>query len=148
MSFDHSMSLFAEVKEGVGKDQVLEALMPVLKIFDAKDGKSGDGCDFTFDEEGRKVFLDTYGDVGDSFDDALKSVASNLNGIVSGAGKLELRDHDTGDLDNAVIPMFFGPSEEAINAYRRKRDIDQALALMSDHVGEEKIETIRALIES
>ena len=148
MSFDHSMSLFAEVKEGVSNDQVLEVLMPVLKVFGAKDGESVYGCDFNFDEESREVSLDTYGEVGDSFYETLKTVASNLNGIVSEAGGLELRDHDTGDLDNAVSPIFFGPSEEAINAYVRKRDIDQALALMMDHVGEEKIEAIRALIAS
>lgn len=150
MSFDHSMSLCcAQVKEGVSKEQVREALMPVLKVFGAdKKDSAVYGCEFIFNEETGDVYLDTYGEVGDSFDDKVRDVAANLNEIVLEAGQIELRDHDTGDLDNAITIIEFGPSDEAINAYVRKRDIDAALILIGNHLPQDKIAAIRAMIDS
>lgn len=75
-------------------------------------------------------------------------MAANLNEIVLEAGQIELRDHDTGDLDNAITIIEFGPSDEAINAYVRKRDIDAALILIGNHLPQDKIAAIRAMIDS
>ncbi|OZA27085.1 MAG: hypothetical protein B7X93_09670 [Hydrogenophilales bacterium 17-61-9] len=150
MGYDHSMCLHAQVKSGVTVDQVAEVIKPLLEYWGAEinSEESSFNNKFSFDPETGDLDVETAGEVGYGYRDLVEEAASRLSQIVEGAGEIELRNHDTGDLDNAISVIEFGPSDEAIKAYIEKRDIDEGLELMKLHLPEEKIEAIRALIAS
>ncbi len=48
--------------------------------------------------------------------------------------------------EEAKTVIEFGPSEEAIKAYRAKRDIEAGLKLMEPHLSSEKLDAVRRLM--
>lgn len=150
MGYDHSMSLRAQMKKGVTLDQVAEAIAPLLKYLDAEINSPEPSFDdeFLFDPETGVLSISTGGEVKDSYFIEVEEVALRLGKIVEAAGEIQLRDHSTGDLDNAISVIEFGPSSEAIRTYKAERDIAAAMDLMKPYLPENKIDEIRALIKS
>lgn len=79
--------------------------------------------------------------------DLVSEVADNLCRIVAEPGEIWLYDHDTGDVDNAKTVIEFGPSEETINAYIAKRDIEAGLKMMEPHLCGDKLDALRRWLE-
>lgn len=70
-----------------------------------------------------------------SYPDVVKEVAENLNAIVAEPGFIVLSDHDTADLENATTEIPYGPSEDAIEAFKFKHQMNESMNAMQDFIG-------------
>ena len=153
MGYEHAMHLNAKVSAGTTVQQVADAFKPLMKYagYDGADAftkaETVAGEDeFFFDPETGDLDVSTSGPVGYGYFDIVLEMAGNLGRIVAESGEIWLYDHDTGDIDEARTVIEFGPSEEAIKAYRAKRDIEAGLKLMEPHLSSEKLDAVRRLM--
>lgn len=126
MGYEHSMSAEINFKLGVTIEQALTALQPLSSYhgWDESELVSGIGLpgDDTVNitvEEGPITRMSIYscGEVGHSYSDLVEAFAAKLEHITE-PGTIELRDHDTGDLDNAISTIWFGDPAEMLAAQR------------------------------
>lgn len=153
MGYEHAMHLNAKVAAGTTVQQVADAFKPLMKYagYDGADAftkaETVAGEDeFFFDPETGDLDVSTSGPVGYGYFDIVMEMAGNLGRIVAESGEIWLYDHDTGNIDEARTVIEFGPSEEAIKAYRAKRDIEAGLKLMEPHLSSEKLDAVRRLM--
>jgi hypothetical protein len=150
MGYNHTMHLKAKVVAGTTVQQMAEAFKPIMEYagYDGIDAftkrKTVNGEDeFSFDPQTGELAVSTYGVVAYNYRNLVREVAANLGRIVAEPGEIWLYDYDTGDIAEAKTVIEFGPSEEAIKAYRAKRDIGNGLELIKPHLSAEKFEALR-----
>ena len=131
MSYDHSMNLTARLKEGITREQVAEALEPLRDYMGWSKEEVLQGESLTGDDEihwemlgppgDDRLTLSIYtsGETGNGLYEILAKTAKNLSGLVE-ATYFEHRDHDTGDLENAISRIWVGSDEEINEAQRAK----------------------------
>lgn len=122
MGFSHSMTADVAFKPGVTVNQAIAALAPLSKYHGwiEADLIAGvqlygeDRADITeLNGEIQQLTIYTSGEVVHSYQDFVDAFAKELESIAE-AGSIELRDHDTGDLENAITKIWYGePSEVA-----------------------------------
>ena len=150
MGYSHTMHLTAKAIPGVTTQEITDAFAPIMQYLgygDPFNNKTGDD-EFVFDPQTGELSVSTYGDVGYGYEGLVREVAANLGKIVADPGEIWLYDHDTGDIDNAKTVIEFGPTRDAIESYRARRDIEAGLAMMKPHLGEETVRVIRQFIQS
>ena len=153
MSYDHSLCGNGSLKEGVALNQLVDALAPLFEYLgiDGEKAFLGTakvpmGFEFYYLPESRAFSLNTYGEVGWSFDDAVEACCNGLCSIVDAAGSMRLVNHDTGDIDNAVSEYFFGPTSEAIEQYSFDGDMAEIRGLLSAHLADTAVDQLVAQI--
>ena len=152
MGYSHTMSGHARIKPGVTPAEVEAALEPVLVYFGdegaitANAGVHNDNT-YAFDEESRDLEFQTNGEVGYGYADLVEAVAGNLHAIVSEAGQMDLIDYDSGDIENMVMTIEFGPDKASIDAYIRSREIGIGLETIRPYVGPKTLAALRGLLD-
>lgn len=138
MGFDHSMNASVDFKPNVTIDMVINALEPIATYNNwtrediINENLKGDD-EFTFEEvSGQVTSIDLYtcGEVCYSYKSLVEQFAENLKEIAQ-PGRIEFRDHDTGDLENAISDIWFGAEPElgaAIQAYEWSNAVHQLCA--------------------
>lgn len=152
MGYNHKMVVVARVKPGTTVQQVSDAVNPILdykgydaEVFTNADAAYGDDV-FFYDPDTCQLEIVTYGEVGYMYNDIVKEVASRLGTIVAEPGEIWLYDYDTCDEDDFKTVFVYGPSDDAVNAYIAKRDIEKAMRLLEAHLPTELIDRIKEVI--
>ncbi len=125
MGYDHSMNVEIDFKPGVSIDAALAALKPLSDYCGwereglLRNKLSGDdSIEITVEEDAiLHMSIYTCGEVSHSYPDLVRDFAERLRGIAE-AGSIELRDHDTGDLENAISTIWYGDPDEVVAAQR------------------------------
>ena len=125
MGYDHSLNAEIDFKPAVSVDDVLFSLHPLMDYFGwrkeeiLENGLDGENS-VVITENGDAVqhlSIYTCGDVGYSFPNVVQAFAEKLAPLTK-AGFIELRDHDTGDLENAIHKIWYGNPDEVMQAQR------------------------------
>lgn len=86
----------------------------------------------------------TSGEVSHSYPEHVCAFAEHLRDIAE-AGAIELRDHDTGDLEGAISTIWYGDPDEVIAAQRIYAWQEAADLLWSVGTPEEVLSTMATL---
>lgn len=125
MGYDHSLNAEINFKPAVSIDDVLLCLHPLLDYFEwtkeeLLENRLDSDNSVEITENGDAVqhlSIYTCGEVGYSFPDTVQVFANNLAPLAE-PGFIELRDHDTGDLENAIHKIWYGDPDEVSQARR------------------------------
>lgn len=147
MGFEHSMSFSAKFKPGTTPKIVATALQPVLGYsgYDESFNVAGDD-EISYNQETGDLDWYSAGEVGWNFCESVQEMAKNLSGFVIEPGEIELRNHDTGDLENAISHYFFGPSENAIKRYQADKYMTEALELLQPHFPDDALHSVSQIL--
>lgn len=137
MSYDHSMNLTARMAEGVTRPQIRKVFAPIIDYVESYELNFGANGEFSFYSSG---------DVGDVFCDLLEGLADSLGPLVDEPSEIELSNHDTADLGNAITRIVFGPTKEAKAIFAAKRDAGAAIQLLKPHIPMESLTRIRQIL--
>jgi hypothetical protein len=125
MGFEHSMNAEIDFKPGVLLEEVFSALLPLSKRRGwkseellANNLRYEDEVEITV-ENGvvERLSIYTGGEVSHSFPVTVNAFAEGLAAIAE-PGCILLRDHDTGDLENAIDSIWYGLPAEVEAAQR------------------------------
>jgi hypothetical protein len=125
MGYEHSLNAEINFKPGVTIEAALLALKPLSDYCNwteqallANKLPQDDSVVITT-EDGVIHHLSLYsgGEVSHSFPDLVDAFAKNLSTIAE-PGMIKLRDHDTGDLENAISVIWYGDPAEVAQAQR------------------------------
>lgn len=125
MGYDHSLNAGINFKPAVSMDDVFSCLHPLLDYFgwtgeDILENRLEYDNSFEITENGDAVqhlSIYTSGEVGDSFPDVVQAFAKHLAPLAK-PGVIELRDRDTGDLENAIHKIWYGNPDQVVQAQR------------------------------
>lgn len=154
MSFDHSLNACIKVKHGVTPDQIAAAFQPIfaylgcdgVEVVTGQQDMPSDLDKFSWDVETCTIDVYTCGEVADSYSELVQEVATAIGPLSAEPGELELCDHRTGDLHNAISYFEYGESLDAINAWRKAGDVTSALELLAEHFDPEVMAKVRGIV--
>lgn len=150
MSYDHSLTIEARLKNEVPQEQALEAISPLLEHFAITGDVFENGCDysdFEFHFVSNTISIYTAGDVGDSFCELVHDVTDKLGPLTENTGIATLKNFDTPDLDNAITTIVFGNSPEAVKRAELNSVLEFAMFKFGSFLPKESIGRIRECIE-
>jgi len=119
MSFDHSFHFQANAKPGVNKEQVINKMQAFSEYMGWDEGDLQHGRQLPGDDEVEfsvsgsqlSVSICSSGEVGDSFCTQVATLCEQLTEVMEPC-RVELHDHSTGDLENAITYYWIGEGEE------------------------------------
>lgn len=119
MSFEHSFHFHGKAKPGVTKEQVINKMQAFSEYmgWDKEDLKHGhqladdDEVEFSITDSQLSVSIYSSGEVGDSLPTQVATLCSQLTEVME-PSRVELHDHSTGDLENAITYYWIGEGEE------------------------------------
>jgi len=148
MGYDHSLSMAVRFKPGVAKEQVIAALKPITTYFNWSSEKLlndslgiENSIEWLFHGEMvKQILLETAGEVGHNYEGLVKAVAANLDSLAL-PGMIDLRDHSTGDLENAISEFWYGAPAQTDSlikqkAWRRASDLLIGAGVSAETVAE------------
>lgn len=155
MSYDHSLSTAATLKEGTTLDNLVAAIRPILDYF-GYDRSVFEGCndnlycnhEFHWVPESREFSIYTCGEVSTGYGKMVEQAAGLLGPLVDHPNEFLLVDHETGDSDDAKSTIHYGPSVEAISRYVADKAIAEALDMMREHLDVSVMKQIEQLAKS
>ncbi|MBZ0291749.1 MAG: hypothetical protein K8L99_04195 [Anaerolineae bacterium] len=153
MGYDHSLTATIRLRTGVTEQEVAAAIKPLTKHYDLDEenlfGVHEANLAITINQDGDARYLDIYtaGDASCDYVKIVKEVAANLSVVTDQAGEIVLSDYDTADLDNNITSIAYGPSQEAIVAFRRESALNGAMNQLSDVLGDNELVLVRGLAE-
>jgi hypothetical protein len=133
MGYDHSMRAEVTFKPGISVTQALNALGPLVEyrgwaeedLIMGVQLRDNDRVDITAaNGDIQHLSIYTSGEVCHSYHELVDKVAEHL-GSIAEAGSIELRNHDTGDLENAITTIWYG-EPSAVAAAKRSHAWSQA----------------------
>lgn len=136
MGYSHSMNSEIAFKPGVSVDAALTALLPLSDYCGWRrddllknDLPGDDSIELTIEED-IILYMSIYtcGEVSHSYPELVCAFAEHLRDIAE-AGMIELRDHDTGDLEAAISTIWYGDPDE-VKAAQRIHAWQEAAALL------------------
>lgn len=162
MSFDHSLYIDLYTHKDVQVDQIISAIRPLLDYFEIPESviaqipveqlpdTNEDENEFSIviDSTGsnsHNLFIHTSGDVKESFYDIVDTIIENLAPLCV-PEKIELHNHDTGDLSSAIVTYWVGAGDELIVAKRLDAFADLKLVLNDTGVSSDQIEAIKEMV--
>lgn len=125
MSYDHSMNASIKLLPPVGVEAALLMLQPLADYFDWTQNEivsnelTGDHTvEFIIAaDQVTQINLFTCGEVPYDFPKIVDAFASSLTDYAE-PGYIDLRDHETGDLDNAIATIWYGKELPVAQAKR------------------------------
>lgn len=154
MAFNHSMNAEITFKRPITDVQLQTALKPLAEYFDwsvadtTKDVEASgeDKLEIFRDVAGGITGLELYtcGDVVCHFANLVEATADALSAIAM-PGHFELRDHNTGDLENAISRYWYGQEPELSAAKQRHAWREAADLLRGSGVPEPTLQAMEAL---
>jgi len=153
MSYEHEMTLSASIREDVTDEQVQNALLPIFDALDYPADTLLNKCvkrkaDHQIWLKEGKLFVYTNMFAPDGFLEVIEGVAKTFTGLVSHAGEIELLDCETGDRENAMSKIFFGPSDWAIKEHRFNRFLEESLQKAAEFMGNENVALLKQTMEA
>lgn len=125
MGYSHSMSAEIPFKSGVSIDAALAALKPLsdycgwrLDDLLNNDLSGNDSIELTVEED-IVLYMSIYtcGEVSYSYPEHVCAFAEHLRNLAE-AEAIELRNHDTGDLEGVISTFWYGDPDEVKAAQR------------------------------
>jgi hypothetical protein len=154
MGYDHSLTAHISFKAGVTTDVFLLALEPLTTsndwnpegiLSDDLPGEDIVAIEF-IDGYVSKVELRTAGEVPHNFIDTVQEFADGLE-LLAQAGYIDLRNHDTGDLDISISKIWYGLPYD-IESAKKMHACDQAANLLAAAgLPDVVVNAVRALVE-
>lgn len=154
MGYDHSLNAAVYFKPAVKIVDALSSLTPLSDYFgwtlaDLLENHldNENSVQITADD-GVITHLSIYtcGEVGHSFSDLVQAFAEKLSAIAT-PSSIELRDHDTGDLENAIQLIWYGDPDEVVQAQRVHAWHEAAAALRGVGIAEDVLTKVASLLE-
>lgn len=135
------------LRDGVSEKELIQAVQPYLDAQslgfntekEAGNIEVKDGCfAFSIDVSGRSGYRD----------DQLIELAYRLNRLVRSGSYFRLKDYDSGDLDNAIVPYFVGSSDDDLEQARLIYGTDLMREWVEPVLGERFVSALCNLIIS
>jgi hypothetical protein len=147
MRYDHTLTTQATLKHGTTKEQVANALEPIFDYFGytTLDDDLLEDHQIEFNPETGELNAYFNGEVSYGYDDLVIEVAKKLGPLTKAPGYFMLSDYDTADLDNARNKIYFGASDDEIEAFKAQEDITAAMSLLAGHIDGELVTKIREI---
>jgi len=146
MQIEHTLRGILRLKPATTREQVATALTPLTAIFhiDASEALSrapspGDDKIFFYDPDEAELLIETCGGVNHEIGKFVQETASRISPLTVLTGYFELSDLSTGDIGNATQRIYFGPSEDGIQATRFQDDLEAVVSRLSSHLGKDTI---------
>jgi hypothetical protein len=132
--------------KGVRLKQVEQALRPWLDYLDVE--VITDAHSVERDEPGiafDAINICWTGEVGRNFQDRLNTAFQNIGPLTEYASEVEITYYpDAGD--DEFFQVFVGPSPESIHDFRRQCVIEDAVNLLSRHLGKAEVDQVASVI--
>lgn len=147
MGYDHTLTTNAIMKPGTTKEQVANALGPIFDYFGYTtfDDDLLEDHQIEFNPETGELNAYFNGEVSNGYDDLVIEAAKKLGPLTKAPGYFLLSDYDTADLDNVRNKIYFGASDEEIEAFKAQEDITAAMSLLAGHINGELVTKIREI---
>lgn len=149
MGYDHTLTMDATIKPGTTPEQVVSALKPIFDYFGYKtfEDELLEDHQLGFNTGTGDLEIYTNGDVSSGFDDLVAEAAERLGPLTKEPGYFTLSDYDTADIDNAREKIYFGASDEGIEAFKVQEAVNEAMSLLAGHLDSELVAKLRETVD-
>lgn len=149
MTYEHTLTGAVLLREEVTEEQVRDAVKPLLEYFstDLETRPDLNGR-VQFEFRNHVLEVNTYGEVGWSFIDMLKEMATNLDALAAECNHFTLTDYSTADVENAALYVCVGPTEQARKRYTLENGAQMALEKVAEFFDQEVVDQVQSVLQT